>query len=127
MRKHSLAQRQRLDAVANDERKTFVRREVLAKMQQLRKLSRSKNPIQRETVDAIRDILANTDRGKLTIIAEATFQWQKKQLREFLRTKDAVSYQDMKDFIHANGWDKLWISTRRLAAYWRACARTGHF
>jgi len=110
------------EILAEDERKQFVRRYVARLMKRRR---RSKDPILAELNEAIDDVLTNTKQGRLHIIAEANFQWQKLQLRKFLKTKGEFSYQDMKDFIHAHGWDAQWIPTKRLQGYWRSMFRTG--
>jgi hypothetical protein len=109
-----------------DERKTYVRNYVARKMEQLQKPRRSKNPAKEGINAAIRDVIVNTKQGRLHIVAEANFRWQKKQLREYLKNKDdAFSYRDMKEFIHTHGWDELWIPTRRLQGYWLSICRTG--
>jgi hypothetical protein len=94
--------------VADDERKAFVRACVHHAMARL-----GKNP------------MANTDDGRLLMVQEANFLWQKKQLRTFLRARGRWRYQDMKDFIHEHGWNAQWIPTRRLQAYWRSILRHG--
>jgi hypothetical protein len=111
--------------VPDDERKAFVRAYVERVMERLRKPRRSKNPIRGKIGETIRDLLANTDAGRLKLVQEANFHWQKKQLREFLLSKGVYSYQDMKDFVHSQGWDELWIPTRRLQGYWLSICRTG--
>src|SRR5437016_3707452 len=105
--------------VPDDERKAFVRAHVHRAMHRLRKPPRSKDPMRAKLSEVIHDILTNTDSGRLQIVREANFAWQKSQLRKFLDAKKCFSYRDMKGFIHSHGWDELWIPTRRLQAYWR--------
>ena len=111
--------------VPDDERKAFVRAYVHRAMHSLQKPRRSKDPIRSKITETIRNVLANTDSGRLELIQEANFRWQKLQLRKFLEDKGAFSYRDMKTFIHSHGWDAQWIPTRRLQSYWMSIARTG--
>jgi hypothetical protein len=110
--------------VSDDERKAFVRAYVHRAMHRLQKRRRSKTPIQAKLNETICDVLTNTDQGRLRIVAEANFQRQKLQLRKFLRTRVIISYKDMKDFIHAHGWDEL-DSYTALASYWRSIRHMG--
>jgi hypothetical protein len=94
-------------------------------MDRLRRPRRCKDPIRAEIDETIRDLLANTDNGRLELVREANFRWQKLQLRKFLEDKKHFSYRDMKTFIHSHGWDAQWIPTRRLQGYWLSITRTG--
>jgi hypothetical protein len=111
--------------VPDDERKAFVRAYVHRAVDRLRKPRRSKDPIRGKIGETVRDLLVNTDPGRLELVREANFRWQKLQLRKFLDAKRSFTYQDMKDFIHSHGWDTQWIPTRRLQAYWLSITRTG--
>jgi hypothetical protein len=112
--------------VPDDERKAFVRAYVHRAMHRLRKPRRSKDPARAKIAETIRDVLVNTDDGRMELVREANFRWQKLQLRKFLNEKNGpFSYRDMKAFIHSHGWDALWIPTRRLQGYWLSITRTG--
>jgi hypothetical protein len=110
--------------VPDDERKAFVRAYVERAMQRLRKPRRSKNPLKGAINETIRDVLANTDSGRLHLVAEANFQWQKKQLRRHFDDR-TFTYRELRQFIHDHGWDELWIPTKRLQGYWLSICRTG--
>lgn len=111
--------------VADDQRKAFVRAYVHRAMHKLRKPRRSKDPNRTTIAEAICDLLANTDNGRLELIREANFGWQKLQLRKFLKDQKSFTYRDMKAFIHSYGWDAQWIPTRRLQGYWLSITSTG--
>ncbi len=75
--------------VADDERKAFVRGVVHRRMAKLgKKLGKAKPP--RSNVDprthalneVLRDSIANTAGGRMLLVLEANFQWQKTQLRD---------------------------------------------
>jgi hypothetical protein len=93
-------------------------------MKRLQKPSRRKGPMG-EIQNELNDVLTTSDAGRMMMVQEANFLWQKKQLRKYLRNKGVFKYREMKAFIHENGRDELWIPTKRLPAYWRAICRTG--
>ncbi|HEY6388713.1 MAG TPA: hypothetical protein VIX91_23795 [Candidatus Acidoferrum sp.] len=49
--------------------------------------------------------------------AYADEAWQRQKIHEYFRQKlktGGVSYQDLKDFVTVNGWQKTWLDGGRL-------------
>jgi len=115
------------DSVAMEsKRKAFVRKFVERNMKRLLRPSRSKSKEKAFIADTMRDIIRDTRAGRMSLVAEANFQWQKQQLREHFNDKPFISYADLKQFIHERGWDRLWFGDgNRLRGYWLSICRHG--